>query len=271
MLIVDGSKADTSNFVSEKYLQINNSGFQNFISDSVMIRKNGRQDYHILLLNSGRCEALHNGKLYSLEPGNLIIYEPGEEQKYAFKSESTSLWCHFTGGIVKELLDSCALSGGVFFLAPDKRIFDSFSNMIQRFHQPGMLRYANASLLELLYSISDAVTSSGQKEESRFLLPILAYINANYNKQINLDELAKKAGYSKSRFSHIFSEMTGISPMKYQNEIRLKISCEMLSSTELSIADVAYSCGFNDPLYYSRMFKKKFDMTPTEYRTSVSN
>ena len=103
------------------------------------------------------------------------------------------------------------------------------------------------------------------------MLPILTYINSNYNKQITLEELANKSGYSKSRFSHIFSEVTGTTPIKYQNDLRLKISCEMLLSTKASITDIAYGCGFNDPLYYSRIFKKKYNLSPTEYRLSKSN
>lgn len=63
---------------------------------------------------------------------------------------------------------------------------------------------------------------------------------------------------------------TGTTPIKYQNDIRLKTSCEILSSTKYTIADIAFNCGFNNPLYYSRIFKKKYNVTPTEYRFSTS-
>lgn len=266
MTVWDGNKNDKTNFAADKYLQINSCGFQNTLTEHTVIRGEGRNDYHILLINSGVCEALHKDKLYKLTAGNLIIYAPGEEQKYTFKSESTSLWCHFSGTIVKELLESCNITSGVYFLDPNKIIFESYSNLIQRFHQPGRNKLANASLLELIYYIAEVLTNSEQKNESDFILPILTYINANYNKQITLEELAKKSGYSKSRFSHLFSIFTGTSPIKYQNDIRLKVSCEVLTSTELSISAIAHSCGFSDPLYYSRIFKKKYNMTPTEYR-----
>ena len=64
---------------------------------------------------------------------------------------------------------------------------------------------------------------------------------------MTLDELAKKAGYSKSRFSHVFLEIVGMSPIKYHNDMRLKTSCELLHSTNLTIAEIARSCGFRAP------------------------
>lgn len=269
MIVWDGEKNDTTNFKSDKFLKINSCGFQNILSDRTIIRKKGRKDYHLLLIDKGKCEVLYRNKLYTLTDGNLIIYKPDEEQMYTFKTESTSLWCHFTGSVVEELLDTCGINGGVYFLSPNRTVFEAYSSMIQRFNQPGRERFANVSFLELIYSISDAVFFSDRNKEYNAILPIVTYININYNKQLTLDELAKKAGYSKSRFSHIFSEVMGITPMKYQNDMRLKVSCEMLASTELSVSAVAYSCGFKDPLYYSRMFKRKYNMTPTEYRLTL--
>ena len=271
MVVWDGNKNDTTNFVTDKYLQINSCGFQNTLPDYTVIRKKGRQDYHILLINSGICKALHNGNAYTLTSGNIIVYAPDEEQKYSFKSESSTLWCHFSGNIVKELLDSCNITSGVYFLKPNKAIFEAYTNLIQRFHQPKMEIFSNSSFLELVYHISNAITTSKQKGDSDIILPILTYINANYNKQITLDELAKKSGYSKSRFSHIFSENTGTTPIKYQNNIRLKISCEMLSSTSNPITDIAFSSGFNDPLYFSRLFKKTYNVTPSKFRELHKN
>ncbi len=268
MVVWDGNKNDTTNFVTDKYLKINSCGFQCAASDYTVIRRKGRHDYHILLVTGGTCEVFHNCKSYTLTEGSLILYEPYEEQEYSFKSGSTSLWCHFCGNIVGELLDSCNIKSGVYFLKPDKAIFESYSNLIQRFHQPGKKNLANPSFMELIYNISYAITFSEQKDNSDTILPILAYINTNYNKQITIDELAKKSGFSKSRFSHIFSHVTDTTPIKYLNDIRLKMSCEMLSATNESIAEIAIACGFNDPLYFSRLFKRKYGTTPSEYRLS---
>lgn len=180
-----------------------------------------------------------------------------------------SLWCHFAGTAVNEILNSCNIQSGVYSLPPNKHVSEAFIKVIQRYHQPGREDFAGASLLELIYNIKEANQTNKPNEKNYDLLqPVLTYINMNYNTPITLDMLAKKFGYSKSRFSHIFSETMGTSPIKYINDIRLNNACEMLSSTNLSISAVAFVCGFNDPLYFSKLFSKKYKITPSEYRTS---
>lgn len=271
MKIWNGNKNDTTNFTTDKYLQINSCGFQNVTADYTVVREKGRFDYHILMINSGICDVLHNGKIYTLTAGNLVLYAPLEEQRYTFKADTSSLWCHFTGTFVQEILASCGMSSGVYFFNPNKYISEAYSELIQRFHQPGRKNFANASLLELIYHIQDSMHCPEQKKNFDLLLPTLNYINMNYNKQITLEQLAKQSGYSRSRFSHIFSEITGTTPIKYLNDIRLKASCEMLSSTNLGIGDISLRCGFNDPLYYSKLFFRKYNTTPSNYRLSLSS
>ena len=268
-MIYDGNINDTTNFTTNKFLQINSCGFQNTSSDFCVVRKKGRLDYHILLIDSGMCEVLHNGILYTLNAGNLVLYAPHEEQKYTIKSGSTTLWCHFTGTAVNEILQSCNITSGVYFFNQRKGISEAYAELIKRFHIPGRKDFANASFLELIYNIKDAQLFQNINEEKHDLLqPVLTYINMNYDKPITVDMLAKQLGYSKSRFSHIFSETMGTTPIKHINDIRLNSACEMLSSTNLSISTIAFNCGFNDPLYFSKLFFKKYKTTPSEYRKS---
>lgn len=268
-MLYDGKKWDTTNFSTDKYLQINSCGYQNAASHFSLIRKNGRCDYHILLISEGRCTALHGGKYHSLVKGNLIIYSPGEEQQYSFEAGTSTLWCHFDGTIMQELFRECGIKSGVLLFRPNDRIFNAFSGVIRSFHNPTMEKFAKSFLFELLYCLSEGMTMAENDKNQDIIQPILSYINISYNKKITLEELAKKAGYSKSRFSHIFSSVTGTTPIKYQNEIRLKTACELLSATLLSITDISISCGFEDPLYFSRLFKRKYGISPTEFRRTA--
>ncbi len=271
MEIFDGSKRDITDFASEQFLQINSCGFQNKFVSNTVVRREGRSDYHILLINRGECEVRHGGEIYSIGRGGFVIYYPNEAQEYTFTSGTTSLWCHFTGTAIAELLESCRLFSGVYSPQPERSVFDSFTNMIQRFNQPGMRKFANVFLLELIYRLSDALTKPDNNEKQDIIMPVLTYINANYNKQLTLEELAERSGYSKSRFSHIFSDVMHTTPVKYQNEISLNAAAEMLTATSLSITEIALSCGFSDPLYFSRLFKKRYGIPPSEYRTQKSD
>lgn len=269
MSIYDGNKLDTTDRFADKFLQINSCGFQNIVSEHTVIRKIGRKDYHILLVSNGTCRVWHNKKSHELTIGNFVIYAPGEEQKYTFQSGSTSLWCHFGGTAIREIFDTHGIKSGVYFYKPNKNILNAFTDTIRNFHQPSRTKFANASLLELLYFISDGIENVEENKSNDAILNVLTYINLNYNKQITLDELARKSGYSKSRFSHIFAEIAGTTPIKYQNEIRLKTAHEMLSSTNLSIKEIAFSCGFGDALYFSRLFAKKYGVPPSKLRSTM--
>jgi len=266
MVIWDGSKLDTTDFKSENFLKINSCGFQHTPADYTVVRNSGRSDYHILLVMSGVCEVWFKDKAYTLGKGSLFLYAPGEKQNYSFKEESTSLWLHFTGTGAEKILDECAIKSGVYFLNAGSIIYETYSCLIRRHNQPGQKKLANASLLELLYHISDAIGNSENNEKNDNISSVLTYINMNYNKPLTISELAKLSGYSKSRFSHLFSQITGTTPIKYQNEVRLSNACEMLSSTGLSISEIAYLCGFSDPSYFCRIFSKKYKIPPTKYR-----
>lgn len=266
MQIWDGEHCDISNFTTDHYLQINSCGVQNVNSPCMTLRKRGRVDYHILLVTAGRCEIFHQEEIYRAQAGFTALYLPGETQKYVMQEGCSTLWCHFAGTIVPEVLDSCDLRSGVYALPPRPAIINAYTAMIRRYHQPNMDRHANAALLELLSTLADAVHFALPPEPGDTLMPIIAYINGNYNQSLTLDELAARAGYSKSRFSHLFTETMGISPIHYQNSLRLNAACELLTSTELTVTDVARQCGFIDPLYFSRCFRKKYAMSPTEYR-----
>lgn len=265
-IIYNGEISDTTNFVTNKYIHINSCGFQNTQADYTVVRKNGRQDYHILLLNNGGCQATHNGKEYTLSPGNIMLYFPNEPQQYIYTQSSTALWIHFSGKICSELFNDCGISSGFHKISPKREILDYFTETIRRFNMPGRERFANASLIELIYSVAEAQKNVFAPKTDFGIYAALTYINANYNKQITLEQLSKISGYSKSGFSHLFSSLTKTTPIKYCNGIRLKASLEMLVSTDLSITEIALDCGFSDSLYYSKLFKKEYGISPKEYR-----
>ena len=271
MDIYDGNKYDVTNFEANVFMQINSCGFQNSSPDHIVIRNSGRKDYHILLINSGVCEVFYDEKLYTLTDGNIVIYQPNKKQKYTFKTESMSFWCHFTGTAIPEILSAYDLTYGIHLLSPNEIIFEKFLSLIRRFNQEDTKTLANASFLELLFHIGNSIKSAKSEELPDSIVAILNYMNMNYNKQITLDILAEKSGYSKSRFSHMFVDITGTSPIKYLNDIRLRTSCEMLSATNLQINEISDACGFKDPLYFCRIFKKKYHISPSKYRLSSIN
>lgn len=108
-----------------------------------------------------------------------------------------------------------------------------------------------------------------EKESSRSLLRIaetISFLEANYAEEIQVDMLVDISGMSRRSFLRAFEEATGSTPIAYLIRLRLNRSAELLRSTAKSITDIAFDVGFNDSNYFSRQFRKCFDVSPREYR-----
>lgn len=95
---------------------------------------------------------------------------------------------------------------------------------------------------------------------------VMNLIKQKYGESITLAQMADSAGFSPKYFCRVFHEVTHYTPMEYLNQYRINRAAEMLLSTEESIEDIAYYCGFNDISYFIKLFKRYKNKTPLKYR-----
>lgn len=100
---------------------------------------------------------------------------------------------------------------------------------------------------------------------------VIHYIEENYNEELSLTEVAQEVFMSKSYFSHFFKDFFGVSFSKYLDTLRLNKSAYLLKTTERSIMDIAISCGFNSDQSMYRLYQKRMNLTPTQYRKDYAN
>ncbi|MBE6645153.1 MAG: helix-turn-helix transcriptional regulator [Ruminococcaceae bacterium] len=98
---------------------------------------------------------------------------------------------------------------------------------------------------------------------------IIEYINGNLTADLKLEVLAKKANFSPVYFHKLFKASTGRTLREYIEGQKIKKSIEMLTSTDLTLTDIAYECGFSSQSYFSYAFKKKMNVTPREYVKNI--
>ncbi len=106
-------------------------------------------------------------------------------------------------------------------------------------------------------------------QEARALMRIgevVDYLESNYYKKVDLEEMAALACMSRRNFHRIFKNATGESPTNYLINIRLQKARELLRTTLLSISDIAYDVGFSDVNHFIKKFKKQLQLTPHKYR-----
>ena len=130
-----------------------------------------------------------------------------------------------------------------------------------------LLAYApRRKLVSNMYESENLVNSS----KSRRITKACKYIEENISQKISLSDVAMLVNMSDSAFSHFFKKKTGISFITYVNNLRVAKACDLLASTSLSASEICYDCGFNNKSNFIRIFKKRKNMTPIEYRNHIS-
>lgn len=109
-----------------------------------------------------------------------------------------------------------------------------------------------------------------RKEPPQRIRDALLYIKNNYAKEITVAALAELSHTSESNFYAAFKHAVGDSPISYLNSYRLSVAASKLSDTELSVSEICASVGIGDPLYFSKLFKRVYGMSPREYRKAYT-
>ncbi|MDD5185223.1 MAG: helix-turn-helix domain-containing protein, partial [Paludibacter sp.] len=106
-----------------------------------------------------------------------------------------------------------------------------------------------------------------RSQEEVFMQHLIQILNVNLeNYDLNIDLLANELGMSRTVFFNKIKSLTGFSPIEFVREVRFERAAEYMRDTQLSVSEISYKVGIEDPRYFSRCFKQKFGSTPSEYR-----
>lgn len=265
-------KTESNDKASERYLYVNSCGLHKN-SYFQTIRQRGRKDYHLLYVEQGTLVLLEGEQEITLTPGGFVLYPPSEPQNY-YQKKGVCYWIHFSGCATEELLSDAGLQGIRYHQCKrhEPMITRCFEKMIFHYAQSTPLRNATlcADLTALISAIGSALQigrSEAVKDER--LRPIILHMHRYYAEPIDLDRYAEMIGLSRGRFLHLFREVIGVSPYAYVLDLRLSRAAELLFSAEEPISSIAVSVVFSDPLYFSRLFKKHFSVSPEQFRRNV--
>ena len=100
------------------------------------------------------------------------------------------------------------------------------------------------------------------------ILKSIEYMHKNYRSPLNVSELARVAHMSESNFYAVFKKQFGSSPISYLNHYRLTLASDMLKQSDAPVKEIAEAVGFTDQLYFSKLFKRTYRVSPREYRNT---
>ena len=130
------------------------------------------------------------------------------------------------------------------------------------------LLYGQLAALRMSGSTHSEILAKRRKTEQ--LKPALEYIESHYGQHVSLDALARLTGLSPKYFCRAFRNVAHRSPIDYLNFYRVECAAALLASSDLTVAEVAYHCGFNDSSFFIKQFRRYKDMTPGEYRETLN-
>lgn len=235
----------------------------------------GRVDYQILYVASGRTHFFFNGEEKIVTAGHMVLYQPKEEQKYDYYGEDKPevYWVHFTGSDVKNILHhyNIPLSGHVFYCGTSPIYVMLFKQIILEFQNcsVGYQEMLEMCLRQLLLAVQRARLEKPSVVDSHVHDEMEAarqYFNEHYNEPIVIEEFAQSRHISVSLFMRNFKRVFNVSPKQYIQDVRMNNAQSLLATTDYSVAEIAAIVGFDNPLYFSRQYRKEKGMSPTHYR-----
>ena len=256
-------------------LSVTGCGVYRLMRQPVMhtLRPEGRRDYQLLYISSGRAFFCLDGEEKEITAGHMILYRPGERQEYYYCSEDSPevYWVHFSGCESLYMLDKIGFSGiHVLFCGLSSHYPELFRQIILELQlkRPCFEEFLSFYLQHIFTEIhrSQLEISADTYRNLEDMETAVHFFNEFYTQVISIEEYARDHHMSVSWFIRCFRQYMGMTPMHYITSIRINKARELLKNTNYSIQEISSLCGYENPLYFSRIFHKQTGTSPSRYR-----
>ena len=212
---------------------------------------------------------------YHLGAGHGFLICPGQVNTYSAdeKTPWKYTWVEFDGLRAAEYLEAAGLSVNQPVYAPrEPQLGDRVGEKLLY-----IADHADASPLHLIGQLclflDQLISSSATQREVRggqlrdfYIQEAVCYIKQNYPYPITVEEIANACKLNRSYFSKLFRDTMGCPPQEFLIRLRLSRAADFMKGTRMSIGDIAARCGYPNQLHFSRAFKKRYGVSPREWR-----
>lgn len=224
--------------------------------------------YLIILIESGTMEILLGNKFHMATKGEAVLIDCYKPHAYRTNTGCKTLWLHFDGQSAKSYYDYLVKErGNIIALSSFKSSRDILAGLIENSEKHLSASEAQMSIMigNLLLELSSG-TSHEQSTKEDGIKRVTAYLTENFAQKISLEEMADMAGLTPYHFTRKYKKETGVTPHQFLLSTRMSAAKYCLSNTNMTISEIAVSCGFIDESAFCYTFKKREGITPNEYR-----
>jgi len=222
---------------------------------------------------AGWCELA--GTRHEVRAGELLVIPPETPHVYGADTKRawTIHWFHAKGGMMSGFLDELGVNAEqpVVYLGEDAQLlalFEEVLSVLEHGYAPLQLLHASHTLAHLLATMVRRRRESWPEEPDSHhkINRSVAYMKQHMDQPLRLDALAAVANLSRSQYTALFKTQTGYAPIDYFIRLKMHRACQLLDTTRSSVKVIAASLGYQDPLYFSRVFRLMNELSPQAYR-----
>lgn len=208
---------------------------------------------------------LSAGDAFLIRPHTLIYYEADQRQPWTYT------WIGLQGIKVEQYLSRTTLMKTPYVhWGQDETIQQCHEKMFKAYQLTNNRDLMmNSILYEYLYLLANKfpnIDIPSHEKHISYVEEALKYIENNYSEPVTIQEIAKWLNLERTYLYRLFKSITGVSPQAYLLDVRIRQACTLLTNTDLTITNIAHSVGYEDSLYFSRLFHRKKGQTPSQYR-----
>lgn len=214
---------------------------------------------------------INENQYFLITPGTLVFYRADTQNPWTYT------WICFNGNSVPDMLRHCHISQE----SPVQRCThpDEIHEIIRSMFDHAEKTPANEchiqsklyAIFAKLYESSNASYSALESNDNFYVSQATNYILGNSDPDITVSDIANYLHVSRSYLFTLFKKYLNTSPQRFLALSRIRNACELLTNTDIPIAAIANSCGYQNPFAFSRAFKKEMNTTPSDYRLKFSN
>lgn len=238
-----------------------------------------RPNYIIHFVLEGRGKYQVGDEIYELSKGQGFLIEPEVLTFYQADAKDpwTYLWIGFQGEKAREFMKDIGLNSQklIFRSKHAEKLKEIVVSMLKNNTYSVTSQFILEGLLYIFLSVLTEdieITFFSEKErENLYIRKAIEYIQNTYSNNIKVTDIASYVCINRSYLYTLFQKNTGMSPQEYLANYRLTRAAELLDVTDLPVSSVAMSCGYRDPLVFSKAFKGKKGMSPSQYRKMSRN